>query len=78
MITTYTFPILKSLDVTPQTTYEIIFEGVAVFRVMYNTEKSLGNKMKELELYDKVQQGERLLNFMRLNSATGHIFDNFK
>ena len=69
MTTTYTFPILKSLDVTPQVAYEILFEGVSVFRVMYNTEKSLGHQSKAFELYDKVQQGERLLHFMRLNSV---------
>jgi hypothetical protein len=67
MTTTYTFPILKSLDVTPQVAYEILIEGVSVLRIMYASSKASGEIEKALEFYDKVQQGERLLHFMRLN-----------
>lgn len=78
MITVYTFPILKSLDVTPQTAFEIIHEGVSVFRWAYTIQKGLGNQKTAFEIYDKVQQGDRILNFMRLNSASGHISDYIK
>lgn len=76
MTTTYQFPILKSLDVTPQTAYEIISEGVSFFRVMYNTHKSMGNQKEALALYDKVQQGERLLHFIRLNLPADHTLND--
>lgn len=78
MTSVYTFPILKSLDVAPETAYEILFEGVANLRVMYGITKATGNREATLELYDKIQQGERLLHFMRLNSAACKIPDYFK
>lgn len=73
MTTTYTFPILKSLDVAPQVAFEIISEGVSTFRVLYNVHRSMGNDKAAMELYDKILQGERLLNFIRLNLPPGNV-----
>lgn len=76
MTTVYTFPILKSLDVTPQTAYEIISEGVQALRVSYLTNKALGNHKEAFELYYKVQQGERILHFIRINIPPDHHSPN--
>lgn len=73
MITTYQFPILKSLNVTPQVTFEIITEGVSTMRVMYSVHRSMGNDKQAMDLYDKILQGERLLNFIRLNLPLGDV-----
>lgn len=73
MLTTYQFPILKSLDVTPQVAFEIIDEGVSTFRVMYNVYRSMGNDKGAMEMYDKILQGQRLLNFIRLNLPSGDV-----
>lgn len=76
MITVYTFPILKSLDVTPEAAYEIITEGVQSMRVSYLANRALNNHKEAFELYYKVQQGERILHFIRINIPPDHHSSN--
>lgn len=70
-MTLYDFPILKQLNVPPQTAYDLISLGVESMRIQYQTSRCLGDEKKTFELYDKIQQGERLLWFIRVNTLPG-------
>lgn len=72
MTTTYTFPILKELDVTPEIAYEIIAEGVEAIRTNYIAARTLKNDAEAFTLYDKIQKGERILRFIRVNTQVSN------
>lgn len=78
MTTLYQFPILKELEVSPQVAYEIIAAGVESLRVSYAINHCLEYDQIAYEVYDKIQQGERLLLFMRLNSVGPDVSKDIK
>lgn len=69
----YDFPILQDLDVSPQTAYDIINEGLQSMRCSYLSHQALGNDRKAIEICDKILQGERMLHFIRINTVPGKV-----
>lgn len=65
MMTLSSFPILSSINVSPQVCYEFICDGVEAERIKYHTHQVLGDESAAMNSYKKLLQGERLLSFMR-------------
>lgn len=71
------YPILESLGVSPQVMFDLITAGVESERTIYTTYKNLGDDRRAWQSLNKILQGTRVLNFMRINSLL-ETLDNLK
>lgn len=69
----YECPVLKSMNITPDSVYEIIFAGVQSIRLEQNIQKSLSNDIEAFKLSSIVEDGEIILSFMRSNKLASQI-----
>jgi hypothetical protein len=73
MTTTTSFPVLLTLQVSPQTIYDFIEVGIEVERLKMQAMQCLEDDGKYFRSSTRILQGERVLSFMRNNAAPGEI-----
>jgi hypothetical protein len=76
MVTVTAFPILKSLDVKPQTVYDFIKMGIECERVKMQSMQVLGNDTEYYRSLNRIMEADLLLRFMRINGAPHEIVDD--
>jgi hypothetical protein len=77
MTTTTAFPVLLTLQVSPQTIYDFIEVGIEVERLKMQAMQCLEDDGKYYRISSRILQAERVLTFMRKNAASGEIVENF-
>jgi hypothetical protein len=77
MTTTTAFPVLLTLQVSPQTIYDFIQAGIEFERLKMQTMECLKNDLEYYRISSRILQAERVLTFMRKNAASGEIVENF-
>lgn len=73
MITTTAFPVLLTLNVSPQTVYDFIEIGIQCEYVKLQAMQCLCNEADYYRTSSRILQAERVLTFMRNHAAPGEI-----
>lgn len=76
MVTVTAFPILLNLQVSPQTIYDFIKIGIECERLKMQSMHIIEDDTEFYRASSKILEGERVLRFLRINSAPGEIRDN--
>lgn len=76
MVTVTAFPILKSLDVQPQTVYDFIKMGIECERIKMQSMQALENDTEYYRSLNRIMEADLLLRFMRINGAPHEIVDD--
>lgn len=76
MTTVTAFPVLLSLQVSPQTIYDFIKFGIEGEKMKMQSMHILENDAQYYRSSSRILEGERLLRFMRINGAPGEITDD--
>lgn len=73
MTTTTAFPVLLTLQVTPQTLYDLLQQGIECERIKMQAMQATQNDAQYFKSTAKILQGERVLTFMRDIASPGEI-----
>lgn len=76
MVTVTAFPVLRSLNVQPQTIYDFVKVGIECERVKLQAVHVLENDAEYYRSLNKIMEAELLLRFMRINGAPHEIVDD--
>lgn len=77
MLTTTAFPVLLTLQVSPQTVYDFIKIGIECETIKMQAMQCLLNDAQYYHISSRILQAERILTFMRTNAAPGEIQHKF-
>lgn len=76
MVTMTAFPLLKSLNVQPQTIYDLIKMGIECERIKKQSMQILENDTEYYRSLNRIMEGNLWLRFMRIHGAPHEIIDD--